>query len=173
MMPIPEGGFSVPYESNPQKFTFQFWIGYLSYLQNPSLEEYSFSRWLNYVKSIVNLISKSCDYSLTTSERILYSYAIAVRVYPSVQKCIANTNIISDSKLEKILSVPLESDEQKWAMYIVANTVLASLELEENFRVHYFIEFMNKIRDLENEFPELEKKFDNYRIGKGLYEEDS
>lgn len=173
MMPIPEGGFSVPYESNPQKFTFKFWIGYLSYLQNPSLEEYSFSRWLNYVKSIVNLISKSCNYSLTTSERVLYSYAVAVRVYPNVQKCIANTNIISDSKLEKILSVPLESDEQKWAMYIVANTVLASLELEENFRVHYFIEFMSKIRDLENEFPELEKKFDNYRIGKGLYEEDS
>ena len=31
---------------------------------------------------------------------------------------------------------------------------------------------MSKVRDLENEFPELEKKFDNYRIGKGLYEED-
>ena len=86
MIPIPEGGFSAPYESDPQKFTFQFWIGYLSCLQNPSLEEYSFSRWLNYVKSIVNLISKSCDYSLTTSEKILYSYVIAVRVYPNAQK---------------------------------------------------------------------------------------
>lgn len=172
MMSIPEGGFSAPYESNPQKFTFQFWIGYLSCLQNPSLEENSFSRWLNYVKSVIDLISKSCDYSLTTSEKILYSYAIAARVYPNTQKYIANTNIISDSKLEKILNVPLESDEQKWAMYIVANTVLASLELEENFRVHYFIEFMSRVRDLENEFPELEKKFDNYRIGKGLYEED-
>lgn len=173
MMPIPEDGFSTPFELNPQKFTFQFWLGYLSCLQNSSLEENSFSRWLNYVKSIISLISKSCDYSLTTSEKTLYSYAIAVRVYPDAQKCIANTNTISDSKLERILNVPLESDEQKWAMYIVANAVLASLELEENFRVHFFIEFMSKVRDLENEFPELEKKFDNYRIGKGLYEEDS
>lgn len=172
-MPIPEGGFSAPYELNPQKFTFQFWLGYLSCLQNPSLEENPFSRWLNYVKSIVDIMSKSCNYSLTTSEKTLYSYVIAVRVYPDAQKCIANTNIISDSKLERILNVPLESDEQKWAMYIVANAVLASLELEENFRVHFFIEFMSKVRDLENEFPELEKKFDNYRIGKGLYEEDS
>ena len=55
------------------------------------------------------------------------------------KKYIANTSIISESKLEKILNVPLESDEQKWAMYIVANTVLASLELEENFRVHYLL----------------------------------
>lgn len=173
VMPIPEGGFSAPYESNPQKFTFQFWLGYLSCLQNPSLEENPFSRWLNYVKSIVDIMSKSCNYSLTTSEKTLYSYAIAVRVYPNAQKYIANTNIISNSKLERILNVPLESDEQKWAMYIVANAVLASLELEENFRIHFFIEFMSKVRDLENEFPELEEKFDNYRIGKGLYEEDS
>lgn len=173
VMPIPEGGFSAPYELNPQKFTFQFWLGYLSCLQNPSLEENPFSRWLNYVKSIVDIMSKSCNYSLTTSEKTLYSYAIAVRVYPNAQKYIANTNIISNSKLERILNVPLESDEQKWAMYIVANAVLASLELEENFRIHFFIEFMSKVRDLENEFPELEEKFDNYRIGKGLYEEDS
>lgn len=173
VMPIPEGGFSAPYELNPQKFTFQFWLGYLSCLQNPSLEENPFSRWLNYVKSIVDIMSKSCNYSLTTSEKTLYSYAIAVRVYPNAQKYIANTNIISNSKLERILNVPLESDEQKWAMYIVANAVLASLELEEIFRVHFFIEFMSKARDLENEFPELEEKFDNYRIGKGLYEEDS
>lgn len=173
VMPIPEGGFSAPYELNPQKFTFQFWLGYLSCLQNPSLEENPFSRWLNYVKSIVDIMSKSCNYSLTTSEKTLYSYAIAVRVYPNAQKYIANTSIISNSKLERILNVPLESDEQKWAMYIVANAVLASLELEENFRIHFFIEFMSKVRDLENEFPELEEKFDNYRIGKGLYEEDS
>lgn len=145
----------------------------MSCLQNPSLEENPFSRWLNYVKSIVDIMSKSCNYSLTTSEKTLYSYAIAVRVYPNAQKYIANTNIISNSKLERILNVPLESDEQKWAMYIVANAVLASLELEENFRIHFFIEFMSKVRDLENEFPELEEKFDNYRIGKGLYEEDS
>ena len=173
MMPTDPDGFKEPYKLNSQKFTFQFWLGYLSCLQNPSLEENTFSRWLNYVKSIVDLISKSCNYPLTSSEKILYSYAIAVRVYPDAQKCIANTNIISDSQVERMLNVPLESDEQKWAMYIVANTVLASLELEENFRVHYFIEFMSKVRDLENEFPELEKKFDNYRIGKGLYEEDS
>ena len=172
MMPIEPVGFEEPYKTNPQKFTFQFWIGYLSCLQNPNLEEEPFSRWLNYVKSIVDLMAKGCEYSLSTSEKLLYSYAIAVRVYPNAKKHIAGTNIISDSKLEKILNIPLESDEQKWAMYIVVNAILASLALEENFRVHFFIEFMSKARDLENEFPELEKKFDNYRIGKGLYEED-
>lgn len=44
MEPIPEGGFFVPYESDPQKFTFPFWLGYLSCLQNPELEEVPFSR---------------------------------------------------------------------------------------------------------------------------------
>lgn len=55
-------------------------------------------------------------------------------------------------------------------MYIVANTVLYSLETEKDFRAHLFIALMGKVRGLEGEFPDIEKKFDNYRIGKGLYD---
>lgn len=55
-------------------------------------------------------------------------------------------------------------------MYIVANTVLYAIESEKEFRLHLFISLMNQVKTLEEEFPDIEKKFDNYRIGKGLYD---
>lgn len=170
MEPIPDGGFSVPYESDPQKFTFPFWLGYLSCLQNPELEEVPFSRWLSYVKCVIKLAAASCKYQLSDAEKILYPYAVAIRVYPNAEKHLTNTKVISSERLEKVLTISPQSDEQKWAMYIVANTVLCSLETEKDFRAHLFIALMGKVRELEGEFPDIEKKFDNYRIGKGLYD---
>lgn len=170
MDPIPEGGFSVPYESDPQKFTFPFWLGYLSCLQNPELEEVPFSRWLSYVKRVIKLAAASCKYQLSDAEKILYPYAVAIRVYPNAEKYIADTKALSTDRIEKILSIEPQNDEQKQAMYIVANTVLYAIESEKEFRPHLFISLMNQVKTLDEEFPDIEKKFDNYRIGKGLYD---
>lgn len=171
MEDIPKEGFLTPYLTNAQKFNFSFWLGYLSCLQNPDLEKnVTFEDWLRYVKKIIKLMGDACDYSLSDSEKILYSYALAIRVYPNADKHLLNTRAVSSDKLEKILNIDAVKDEQKWAIYIVSNTILCVLEKEERLRSHLFFAFMKKVTELMDEFSTLEEKFDNYRVGKGLYE---
>lgn len=87
------------------------WVFVLS--TEPRVGGSSFSRWLSYVKRVIKLAAASCKYQLSDAEKILYPYAVAIRVYPNAEKYIADTKALSTDRIEKILSIEPQNDEQK------------------------------------------------------------
>lgn len=152
----------------PEMHNFNAWLGYLSSLQNPFLKGVPLAHWLAYVKQVVKMCADVCGYTLTEAERDLYSYAIAIKVYPNAESYVHDTEILSAEKIRALQELAVKKDEQKWAVYIVGKAVLDVLVSEKNFRAHLFIELMEKLKPFVDEFPALEKKFDNYRIGRGI-----
>lgn len=163
-----------PFSQNDVVFSnaddFVFLLGYLSSLQDSVLSDVDFSGWLSYVKHVLKLLAETCHYPLTDTEKELYPYAVALRTYPNAEDNISETRIFSTEKIDSLLNLDLEKDEQKWAFYIVGNAILNALEHEKNFRAHTFIQLMEKIKPLVNEFPTLEEKFNSSRIGKESHE---